>query len=101
MRIQSALYEAQDLLKMMDECYEGVPPQVFAALDAAIDIIEKAEALNVAFEIGGKDVNMCSEDIGPCPTCDGEKVIRGVVRGEHGKDVGIVPCPECSKGELT
>jgi len=36
-----------------------VPAKWQAALDASTDIIEKADSLRVAVELGSKDVDMC------------------------------------------
>jgi len=65
MKIQSGLYKAEEILKSASKRNVAVvPTEVFASMDAAIDITEKTEELCEAFALGQKDLDMCSEDGG-------------------------------------
>jgi len=62
MNVITELYRAAAILRDADESYTDVPPSVFAAIDAAVDICEKADALVTAVTLGCKDVDYAGGD---------------------------------------
>ena len=64
MNILSGINEIRGFLKAfeVDKGEWKVPARWMATLDACQDIVEKADSLRVAVELGMKDCDMCTED---------------------------------------
>ena len=57
-----SLYKIQATLKAIDKSFMKIEPELFAALDGAIDICEKAEEIANAVEVSQRDVDFCKRE---------------------------------------